>query len=114
MPPMPTNRNDTGYHPPAPPPAAYNNNARGDRYADSKEQYEMSTRTPATDSNGVISTDQFFQEVEEVKDLNRRIIDNITLIEELHGTALTNINDEQTEENAARLSQDQIPFRRAR
>ncbi|KAI8364496.1 t-SNARE [Choanephora cucurbitarum] len=103
MPPMPTNRNDTGYHPPTPPPAAYNNNARGDRYAESKEQYEMSTRTPATDSNGVISTDQFFQEVEEVKDLNRRIVDNIILIEELHGTALTNINDEQTEENAARL-----------
>ncbi|RCH92998.1 syntaxin, partial [Rhizopus stolonifer] len=100
VPPMPTGRNDTGYHPPTPPSPAYNNTARGDRYAESKEQYEMS---PRTQPDGVISTDQFFQEVEEVKELNKRILDNILLIEELHGTALTNINDEQTEENAYRL-----------
>lgn len=82
----------------------------------------MSERTTPVQADGIITTDQFFQEVsnarcasflgidssptikvEEVKDINRKIINNITLIEELHGSALSNINDEQTEENTYRL-----------
>ena len=79
---MPTGRNnDAGYRPPVPPSPTYQTSARGDRHADSKEQYEMSQRP------GEVSTDQFFQHVEEVKELNRKILNNITLIEELHGSA---------------------------
>lgn len=100
-PPMPTGRQDTGYRPPVPPSPTYQNDSRGDRHADSKEAYEMNQRTPNTE--GIVTTDQFFQEVEEVKELNKRIVNNITLIEELHGSALSNINDEQSEENAYRL-----------
>ncbi|KAG2193465.1 hypothetical protein INT46_007733 [Mucor plumbeus] len=103
MPPMPTGRHDTGYRPPVPPSPTYNNDSRGDRHAESKEVYEMSQRTTPVQSDGTITTDQFFQEVEEVKDINRKIINNISLIEELHGSALSNINDEQTEENTYRL-----------
>lgn len=95
---MPTGRYDAGYRPPVPPSPTYQTGARGDRHADSKETYEMSQRTSPSDT-----TDQFFQEVEEVKELNKRILNNITLIEELHGSALSNINEEQTEENAYRL-----------
>lgn len=103
-PPMPTGRNDTGYRPPVPPSPTYQTDSRGDRHADSKETYEMSQRTTPGGADGsIVSTDQFFQEVEEVKDLNKRIVNNITLIEELHGSALTNITDEQSEENAYRL-----------
>lgn len=97
---MPTGRQDTGYRPPAPPSPTYQT-SRGDRHAESKETYEMSQRTTPVD--GIVTTDQFFQEVEEVKDLNKKILNNITLIEELHGSALSNINEEQTEENAFRL-----------
>lgn len=101
---MPTGRNDTGYRPPVPPSPTYQSDSRGDRHADSKETYEMSQRTPTPPTQeGVITTDQFFQEVEEAKDINKKIISNIALIEELHGSALTNINDEQSEENAYRL-----------
>lgn len=100
-PPMPTGRQDTGYRPPVPPSPTYQHDSRGDRHADSKEAYEMNQRTPNTE--GIVTTDQFFQEVEEVKELNKRIVNNITLIEELHGSALSNINDEQSEENAYRL-----------
>ncbi|KAI8992150.1 t-SNARE [Mycotypha africana] len=104
-PPMPTDTR--GYRPPAPPSATYNHNARGNRHAtaamDSKEAFEMSQYSP---NGSIVSTDQFFQEIEEVKELNRQINQNITLIEELHGAALTNtttLNDEQSEENASRL-----------
>ncbi|CEP18619.1 hypothetical protein [Parasitella parasitica] len=108
MPPIPTGRHDTSYRPPAPPSPIYNNDSRGDRHADNKETYEMSQRTTLSQFEGAITTDQFFQEVcnlsvEEIKDINRKIITNINLIEELHGKALSNINDEQTEENAYRL-----------
>ncbi|KAI8643501.1 t-SNARE [Parasitella parasitica] len=103
MPPMPTGRHDTSYRPPAPPSPIYNSDSRGDRHADNKEAYEMSQRTTSVQLDGVITTDQFFQEVEEIKDINRKIINNINLIEELHGKALSNINDEQTEENVYRL-----------
>ncbi|GAA5803962.1 t-SNARE [Helicostylum pulchrum] len=100
-PPMPTGRQDTGYRPPVPPSPTYQHDSRGDRHADNKEAYEMNQRTPNTE--GIVTTDQFFQEVEEVKELNKKIVNNITLIEELHGSALSNINDEQSEENAYRL-----------
>ncbi|KAI7903376.1 t-SNARE [Cokeromyces recurvatus] len=107
VPPMPTNRYDTNtphYRPPVPPTSTYQVNSRGDRHATieskSKETYEMSERVK---THGVISTDKFFQEVEEVKELNKEIIDNITLIEEFHCIALSNINDEQTKENNYRL-----------
>lgn len=63
MPPMPTGRHDTGYHPPVPPSPTYNNDSRGDRHAESKEAYEMSQRTTPVQSDGTITTDQFFQEV---------------------------------------------------
>lgn len=103
MPPMPSSGYNTEYRPPVPPSPTYNAYSRGDRHAESKETYEMSERTATTTQDGMLSTDQFFQEVEEVKELNKRILQNISAIEELHGTALTNINDEQTEENSYRL-----------
>ncbi|KAI9478137.1 MAG: t-SNARE [Benjaminiella poitrasii] len=106
VPPMPTHLYDTApdYRPPVPPTATYNTHSRGDRHASEskKETYEMTERIPT--SGGVITTDQFFQEVEHVKELNRHIIQNITVIEELHGLSLSNINDDrQTEGNNARL-----------
>lgn len=62
---MPTGRHDAGYRPPVPPSPTYNNGSRGDRHADSKEQYEMSQRTPTPiQEGGIATTDQFFQEVE--------------------------------------------------
>ncbi|CAO3635872.1 unnamed protein product [Mucor hiemalis] len=97
---MPTGRYDAGYRPPVPPNPTYQTGSRGDRHAESKETYEMSQRTSPVSGD---TTDQFFQEVEEVKDLNKKILNNITLIEELHGSALSNINEEQTEENTFRL-----------
>jgi syntaxin 1B/2/3 len=99
---MPTGRYDAGYRPPVPPSPTYQTGSRGDRHAESKETYEMSQRTTPV-GDGIVTTDQFFQEVEEVKDLNKKILNNITLIEELHGSALSNINEEQTEENSFRL-----------
>ncbi|KAI8993731.1 t-SNARE [Pilobolus umbonatus] len=98
MPPLPSS---TSYRPPTSPSPTYNSQ-RGDKYADTKEQYEMSQRTTPS-PEGITSTDQFFQEVEEVKDLNKKILDNITAIEELHSAALTHTSDEQAEENAYRL-----------
>ncbi|KAI8882277.1 t-SNARE, partial [Backusella circina FSU 941] len=97
-PPMPTS-----YRPPAPPSPSYNNTTRGDRHADSKEQYEMQSIPMGTTAEGIVTTDQFFQEVEQVKDINKRITDNITRIEELHSTALLNTNEEQIDENQHKL-----------
>ncbi|CEG67278.1 hypothetical protein RMATCC62417_03731 [Rhizopus microsporus] len=102
VPPMPTGRHDTGYRPPASPSPTYHHGSRGDRHApESKEQYEMSQRVPS--DSALHSTDQFFQAVEEVKELNKKILSNISTIEELHGSALTNITDEQAAENSYRL-----------
>ncbi|ORZ00928.1 t-SNARE [Syncephalastrum racemosum] len=108
-PPMPTMRStqaagqrppryddDYAYNPPAPPSAAHSKmSARGD----TKEQYEMRT----VDSQGLGSTEAFFSEIEEIKDLVRKINMNISDIEELHGASLVNISEEQMNENNRRL-----------
>ncbi|KAL0075247.1 t-SNARE [Phycomyces blakesleeanus] len=101
---------ETSYRPPAPPSATYNNSSRGDRYANTNDQYEMQQRQPTTaptalDPNGPVSTEVFFLEVEEVKDLTKRINQNITDIEEMHGATLVNISEEQMSENTRRLEQ---------
>ncbi|CAO3660556.1 unnamed protein product [Rhizopus stolonifer] len=102
MPPMPSGRQDAGYRPPTSPSPTYQSGSRGDRHAsESKEQYEMSPRN--VDSSTLNSTDQFFQAVEEAKELNKEILNNISMIEEMHGSALTNITDEQAEENTFKL-----------
>ncbi|KAG0791970.1 hypothetical protein G6F62_001461 [Rhizopus arrhizus] len=106
MPSMPSpGRLDPSYRPPASPSPTYQHGSRGDRHAsESKEQYEMSQRNTATTTDGALnSTDQFFQAVEEVKELNKNILNNISMIEDLHGSALTNITDEQAEENTFKL-----------
>ncbi|KAG1601659.1 hypothetical protein G6F47_003474 [Rhizopus delemar] len=106
MPSMPSpGRLDPSYRPPASPSPTYQHGSRGDRHAsESKEQYEMSQRNTATTTDGTLnSTDQFFQAVEEVKELNKDILNNISMIEDLHGSALTNITDEQAEENTFKL-----------
>ncbi|KAF7726925.1 Plasma membrane t-SNARE, secretory vesicle fusion [Apophysomyces ossiformis] len=89
------------YRPPAQPAPAYNKSTRGDRHANGKEQYEMTERSrPDTH---LVSTEAFFAEVEEVKDVIRRINDNISAIEEYHGASLVNISEEQMSQNTRRL-----------
>lgn len=68
MPPMPSGYN-TDYRPPVPPSPTYNSYSRGDRHAESKEAYEMSQRPP---QEGMISTDQFFQEVKDNETMKKK------------------------------------------
>ncbi|KAG0188695.1 Plasma membrane t-SNARE, secretory vesicle fusion [Apophysomyces sp. BC1034] len=89
------------YRPPAQPAAAHNKSARGDRHVDGKEQYEMTERSKS--DTHLVSTEAFFTEVEEVKDLTRKINDNISSIEDYHGTSLVNISEEQMSQNAKKL-----------
>ncbi|KAI8381514.1 t-SNARE [Radiomyces spectabilis] len=90
---------DTTYRPPAPPSPAYNHSVRGDRHTSGKEQIEMQQ----IHGDGLVSTEAFFTEVEEIKELNKRINQNISDIEELHSISLTNFSEEQTAENSRRL-----------
>ncbi|KAI9320429.1 t-SNARE [Dichotomocladium elegans] len=82
------------YRPPAQPSPAHNRNV-------TKEQYEMTERKAEPSDLG--STEAFFREIEEIKELVQRINTNISDIEELHGASLVNISEEQMSENAHRL-----------
>ncbi|CAO3618623.1 unnamed protein product [Cunninghamella echinulata] len=94
-------RYDDSYSPPSNPPPSYTKTPHRQQ-----DQYEMVERKNITTSNGngnFLSIDAFFTEVEEIKELNRMIHANISDIEELHGSALVNISEEQTNQNARKL-----------
>ncbi|KAI8342597.1 t-SNARE [Chlamydoabsidia padenii] len=97
-PPLPSGQrydDDYAYNLPSNPPPSYTTGRH-------KEHYEMIERKTST-SHGLVSIEAFFAKVEEIKQLNRHIHDNISAIEELHGAALVNISEEQTYQNARRL-----------
>ncbi|CAO3626915.1 unnamed protein product [Cunninghamella blakesleeana] len=96
---------DYAYNPPSNPPPSYTKTHH--RHQD-QDQYEMVERKNVNKegtagSGQPLSIDAFFTEVEEIKELNRMIQSNITEIEELHGAALVNISEEQTNQNARTL-----------
>ncbi|CAO3587392.1 unnamed protein product [Absidia cylindrospora] len=92
---------DYAYNPPSNPPPSYTKTNH--RHQDQYEMVERKDISPAPDSNGLMSIEAFFSEVEEIKELNRLIHSNISDIEEMHGAALVNISEEQMSQNARRL-----------
>ncbi|KAI7880308.1 t-SNARE [Lichtheimia hyalospora FSU 10163] len=90
----PRYNDDYSYRPPVEPSPTYTKST-------TKEQYEMTERKMSPADLG--DTENFFREIEDVKELIRRINLNISDIEELHGSSLINISDEQMSENTRRL-----------
>ncbi|GAB5589856.1 hypothetical protein Unana1_04756 [Umbelopsis nana] len=99
-------RDDYSYRQsPVPPSPAHQKSSRGDRYADSRynDQYEMTPPPAKTGGDSLATTEDFFNEVEGIKELIRKINDQISKIEELHSLSLVNINEAQSEENSVQL-----------
>ncbi|CAM0136908.1 unnamed protein product [Umbelopsis sp. WA50703] len=99
-------QDDYGYRQPASPSPAYQKSSRGDRYAEETkyaDQYEMTPPPARKGGDSLASTEDFFNEVEGIKDLIRKINDQIGKIEELHSLSLVNINESQAEENSHQL-----------
>ncbi|KAG2183720.1 hypothetical protein INT43_006731 [Umbelopsis isabellina] len=99
-------QDDYGYRQPASPSPAYQKSSRGDRYAEETkyaDQYEMTPPPARKGGDSLASTEDFFNEVEGIKDLVRKINDQIGKIEELHSLSLVNINESQAEENSHQL-----------
>ncbi|KAI8143243.1 t-SNARE [Fennellomyces sp. T-0311] len=92
VPSMPAGQHNA-YRPPTQPSATYTKKT-------TKEQYEMAEVKGTSDLG---STEAFFREVEDIKDLIRDINVQISDIEELHGASLINISEEQMSENTHRL-----------
>ncbi|KAI9268956.1 t-SNARE [Phascolomyces articulosus] len=85
---------ESAYRPPAQPTATYTKKT-------TKEQYEMTEVKGGGADLG--STEAFFREIEDIKELIRDINVNISDIEELHGASMINISEEQMAENNHRL-----------
>ncbi|KAG2221962.1 hypothetical protein INT45_010486 [Circinella minor] len=87
-------QNDRDYRPPVEPSATYTKKT-------TKDQYEMTEVKGVANDLG--STEAFFREVEDIKEIIRDINVNISDIEELHGASMINISEEQMAENTHRL-----------